>query len=461
MAARQITSERSDELPVVHGAALFVPLAYLFGRPDLVSRLGKRRGSAVRLTVPGYGRSVAVSSPELAKEIFTADPTVLHSGESSPLSRTLGKHSIFALDEDPHLRERRLLLPPFHGDRMNGYAEIFEQETLAEIAAWPLDEEFPSIDPMMRITLNAILRAVFGAEGEEFAGLRETIPPLVKLGSIMTALPQGQRDFASWSPWARFLRRRAQFDRLVDRLIDKAQHDPKLDQRSDVLALLLQSRYDDGSAMSREQIADELLTILVAGHETTATTLAWAIERLRRHPQLLARLVDEAASGESKLREATIWEVQRTRPVIVAVERRVVKPFQLDQWTLMPRTYTIIDVLGMHNDPTLFADPGRFYPDRFLQAAPETYSWIPFGGGRRRCVGAAFAKLEMDVVLRTLLTRCTWAATDARDERWRFRGVAFAPAKGGRARFTAIDSAAPKSVASESTAHSAAPTLVS
>ncbi len=439
--------------PRVHAPGLAVGLLYLAGRPDLASRMGSRRGPAAVVKIPGFGKSVAVSSPELAKQTFLAPPDVLLAGESSPLSRTLGKHSIFALDGDEHLRERRLLLPPFHGERMGAYNQIFEEEALAEFASWKPGEDFATLEPMMRLTLNAILRAVFGAEDAEFDELREVIPPLVKVGSVMTAIPALQREFASWSPWSRFLSLRAQYDAVVNRLIDKAQADPDLEKRSDVLALLLQSRYDDGAAMTREQISDELLTILVAGHETTAGTLAWAVERLRRHPEILARLIEEAREGGSALREATIWEIQRTRPVIVATERIVAKPFTLGEWTVPPRMHVVVDHLGLHFDPKLFPEPHRFNPDRFLDAAPDTYSWVPFGGGRRRCAGAAFAKLEMDVVLRTLLTRCEWVTTGAKDERWRFRGVAFVPAKGGVARFSAIDAApAPE--------HSAASALV-
>lgn len=416
-----------------------IGLLYMAGRPDLASRIRERYGKAARVNIPGFGKCVAVADPTLVKQVFTAPADVLHSGDSSPLARTLGRNSIFALDEDRHLAERRLMLPPFHGARMGDYVRIFEEETLREMQTWPVDEEFPTIDSMMMLTLNAILRAVFGAEGEEFDGLRRVLPPLVKVGSLMTAMPWAQKEWGSRSPWSRFLAYRAEYDALIDSLIAKHRADPDLEERSDVLALLLQARYEDGEPMTRAQISDELLSILVAGHETTAGTLAWAVERLRRNPDVLARLVEEAREGGSEYREATIWEVQRTRPVIVATERRSVKPFKLGEWEFEPRLHFVVDFIGLHTDPTLFPDPMRFNPDRFLEAGPDTYSWVPFGGGRRRCVGAAFAKLEMDVVLRMLLTRCEIVPTDAPDEKWRFRGVAFAPKKGGMAKMRSID----------------------
>ncbi len=226
---------------------------------------------------------------------------------------------------------------------------------------------------------------------------------------------------------------RAKIDAVLCELIAAAKHDEQLEQRTDVLALMVQARHEDGSPMSDAEICDELVTMLVAGHETTAHTLAWAVERLRRHPQLLARLVAEADEGGKALREATIREVQRARPVIAFAGRIVRKPFELGGYELPLGTRVLLAACLTHYDPSLFADPDRFEPDRFLEKLPDTYSWIPFGGGVRRCIGATFAHMEMDVVLRVLLERVELVPTDEPDENWAFRGIVWAPADGGLA----------------------------
>jgi cytochrome P450 len=233
-------------------------------------------------------------------------------------------------------------------------------------------------------------------------------------------------------PWGRLLGLRRQFDDIVGSLIDRVSADPNLEQRDDVLSMMLQSRYEDGTAMSRSDLADELFTLLAAGHETTATQLAWAVERLRRHPDVLSRLVDEVDAGGSDLLQATIHEVQRNRPVIDGAARQVIAPtMPLGEWVI-PRGYTVqVDIPLTHQHA--YPDPDRFDPDRFLSESPDMYSWVPFGGGTRRCLGAAFANMEMNVVLRTLLREFNFVPTDARPERLHSRGVAFAPSGGGRA----------------------------
>ena len=415
-----------------HGSRLY-GLAFAANRRRVTQRMRRRYGPVFTIRLPAWGPTVFLSEPALVKQLFTASPELIGNMEPN-LGRVLGPTSFFNLDGDAHKRQRKLLLPPFHGRRVKSYEGIIEEETRREVATWPEGKPFPTLDSMMRITLNAILRAVFGAQGDEFEALRELLPPMVTLGSKLTILPGPELDLGRFSPWGRFRIYRRRFDEIVDRLIATAQADPHLDERNDILALMLQARYDDGEAMSPRAVADQLLTLLAAGHETTATTLAWAVERIRRHPHLLARLVAEAEEGGSDLRKATVIEVQRTRPVIDLTGRKVRgDSIALGPWVL-PRGFTImVSISLVHDDDSVFPNASVFDPDRFVGVNPDTYSWVPFGGGTRRCIGAAFASMEMDVVLRTLLTEFELATTDEPGESWHSRGVAWAPCSGGLA----------------------------
>ncbi len=406
--------------------------AVLLNHRPTLDRLRRRYGDAFTLNLPILGRTVVVSSPELVKQMYTASPEVLRTAEGSPLGEMLGPGSLFALDGKPHLRERKLLLPPFHGNRMQSYEGIIEEEAVRELAGWEEGVAFPTLESFMRITLNAILRTVFGAEGAEQRRLVELLPEMVSLGSVLTLATWLRPDLGARSPGGRYRRLRAEYDTVIGSLIDDALRDPGFEERTDILALLLSAHYDDGSAMSRSAIADELLTLLAAGHETTATSLAWGVERLSRHPGLLGRLEAEAEGDDKDLRVATINEIQRTRPVITLTDRSVYADhFEIGEWTV-PKGHRIAAPAPLiHEDPRFFERPLEFDPDRFLERPPETYTWIPFGGGTRRCVGAAFAQMEMNVVLRTLLREFALQPTTAPAEKWKPRGIAFAPAAGG------------------------------
>jgi cytochrome P450 len=424
-------------------------------------RLRARYGNAFTINVPIFGRAAVICDPAELKQLFTAGPDVVENLRPN-LGRVLGPGSLFALTGDEHRRQRRLLTPPFHGRRLAAYERIIEEETVRELSSWPEDRPFATLPSMMRITINAILRAVFigggsagaggatagdaggaGAGGAGGAGralgadherLRELLPRAVTLGSRLLMLPVPEVDLGRWSPWGRFWAFRREYDAIVERLLAAAARDEHLDERDDVLALLLRCRYEDGSAMSHSDIADQLATLLAAGHETTATTLAWAVERLRRHPAVLRDLAAEAAAGGGALRAATILEVQRTRPVIGLVGRHVkVDDYPLGRWTLPKNSTVLAGISLLHEDESVFPNARAFDPYRFLDAQPDLYQWIPYGGGARRCLGAAFANMEMNVVLRTMLRDFTLVPTTERDERWHFRGVAYVPAKGGRA----------------------------
>ena len=407
-------------------------MGFLAAKRWMVGWLTRTYGRCVSVPIVVFGNSILVSDPVLAKQIFTTSPDTLYNIQPN-LSRLLGRGSVFALDGADHRRRRKLLTPPFHGKSIAAYERIVEEETLREMATWPEGERFETLEPMMRITLNVILRAVFGADGEEQQQLRELLPKWVTLGSRLAVLPTPSHAPGKWSPWARLAGYRRTYEQILDRIIDRARRDPDFENRTDILSLFLRSSYDDGAAMTREEIGDELLTLLAAGHETTASTLAWAFERISRHPQVLERLTAEAVGDDNTYRQATISEVQRNRTVIDFAGRHVMAPmYELGDYRIPQHFSILVSLLQLHQDPDVYPDPERFDPQRFIDNKANTFSLAPFGGGTRRCVGAAFANMEMDVVLRTVLRNVTIATTDAPGEKWHNRGVAFTPKKGGR-----------------------------
>jgi cytochrome P450 len=391
-------------------------------------------GSAFTIDLPIFGQLVVISDPNDIRQLFKTSSQIVDTTDAN-LGRVMGPNSTFAMMADRHRAQRKLLTPSFNGRRLIAYESIIEREAAQEFASWPEDRTVAALPSMMRITLNVILSAVFGAEGEEFQRLRAILPRGIRLGSNLALVPVPQWDWGRWSPWGRFLQYRREYDAIVDRLIEKAKADPELPNRGDVLALLLQSCHEDGSPMSRDEIADELITMLAAGHETTATSLAWAVERLQRHPQLLERLVADLDAGSEELLTATIFEILRCRPVIDTTFRQVkASALQLGPWTL-PQGTTIAASIGLlHADESVFDDADTFDPDRFMSRPPDPVEWIPYGGGVRRCIGAAFATLELRVVLRILLRDYVVSPSNARDEGWKSRSVALAPSRGALVR---------------------------
>jgi cytochrome P450 len=425
------SDQRGKQPPALRLPKIVQGVAFAAFRRRTMREGGKRYGQVFSINIPFFGRTVIVSDPALVRSVFMANTDDLINLQPN-LSRVFGPGSVFALDGKDHRNRRKLLAPSFHGQSIKNYEKVIEEETLRESATWPEGKEFRTLEPMNRITLNVILRTVFGADGEDLDELREIIPPWVKLGSRMATLPEPPFKTGRRSPWGKLIEFRRRFDRLVFTLIDKAEADPNLDERSDILALLLRSRYDDGSAMSRQDVSDELLTLLGAGHETTASSLGWAFERLRRHPGILAELVTEVDEGGGDFRQATILELQRARTVIDFAGRHVKAPkFDVGEWEI-PHGYSIlVSIADLHENADVFPDPKRFDPNRFVGSKPPTFAWLPFGGGTRRCIGAAFANTEMDVVLRTVLAHFRIETDDAPAEKAHHRGVAYTPKDGG------------------------------
>lgn len=394
-----------------------------------LERLRDRYGHRFSTRLLGQAPAVILSDPEDVKAVLLAPPDVLHPGTGAALlAPIVGTHSVILLDEDPHLEQRKLLLPAFHGDRMTRLTGLMDDLTRRELDAWPRGEPVALHPRLQALTLEIILRAVFGLdEGPRLNALREQLPRMLHFGesplSLMPALqhPRG--------PWGRFLALRREVDAELFELM--AERRAEADgERDDVLATLLGATHTDGSPMSDEEIRDELLTALVAGHETTASSLAWAFAEIARQPQIADRL----ALGEPDYLEATINETLRRRPVLPNPEPRwVVKPFAAGGWTYPPGVQLILSAHLLHHDPALYPEPRRFRPERFLGVKPGTYTWLPFGGGRRRCLGLQFALLEMRVVLRQAFARFTVApAGDGAPEPTRRRLITITPAHGAR-----------------------------
>jgi cytochrome P450 len=416
------------------GPRLPAPLQHLMlvvSRRQSMRAFRRRYGSAFTIR-PLTGPAVVLSDPALVRQLFLTSSDLVGNAELN-LGRVFGPASLLGLEGERHHQHRKLLAPPFYGQRMQSYEAIVEEETRREAASWPEGEPVEVLPPMTRITLNVMLRAIFGSDGPELDALRVLTPLLTSLGTRLFLLPLPRTDLGRLTPWGRFNGYRRRFDAAVDALIARAQADPAFADRHDVLSIMLRARYDDGEPMSHQDIADEVLTLLVAGHETTAGTLAWAIERICRHPSLLARLASEASAGGGELRRATILEVQRIRPVVDIAGRQVLAgSVRLGEWEI-PHGYTIlVGIHLMHSDDSVFPDAAAFNPDRFAGVRPDRYAWVPFGGGYRRCIGAAFAEMEMDIVIRTLLRDFELDTTGEPDERWHSRGISFVPAKGGR-----------------------------
>jgi len=351
---------------------------------------------------------VLVSDPEAIKQVFTGDPRVFHAGEgNSLLGPILGENSLLVLDEERHLSQRKLLLPPFHGARMQAYRETMTEIAAREIESWPLDTPFKLRPRMQSITLEIIIETVFGVHGgERVADLRRALRDYLDLTSdpriLVPAMLAGPERISRIPSFRRRIRR---VDELIGRELAERRSAADLEQRDDVLSLLLTARHEDGSPMSDAEIRDELLTLLVAGHETTATALSWAMERLVRHPDKLARLRAENAAGDDAYLTAVVQETLRLRPVLVIVLRRLTEPVEIAGHTLPAGASVAPCIHLVHRDPAIYPDPDHFLPERFLAEPPGTYTWIPFGGGIRRCLGASFAQFEMQVVLRELVRR--------------------------------------------------------
>ena len=365
-----------------------------------------RYGDMFTIRLPHEGTWVFVSDPEVIKQVFTGDPNLLHAGAANMvLLPVLGEHSVLLLDEPEHMAQRKLMLPAFHGPRMQAYGEVMARAAREEVDRWPTDAPLRIRPRMQAVTLEVILRAVFGVEERGRLSrlrdeLRSTLTLLSNPRRAIFMVLLGPERLRRFPPFRRNIER---VDRLLFEEIRSRRGASDLADRDDILSLLLQATHEDGRPMSDRELRDELMTLLVAGHETTATGLSWAVELLARHPAELERLEADVAGGDGAYLDAVIKETLRLRPVIALVLRKLVEPMEIGGRLLPAGASVAPSIHLVHRRPEVYPEPERFRPERFLERPAGTYTWIPFGGGVRRCLGGAFAEFEMSVVLRELV----------------------------------------------------------
>ena len=394
----------------------------------------RRYGDMFTLRITHEGVWVFLSHPDAVKQVFTGDPRLLHAGEANiVLLPVLGSNSVLLLDDDAHMAQRKLMLPSFHGERMRGYERTMADVAAREIEGWPVGEPVPSWPAMTAITLEVILRTVFGVTE---AGRLERLGAALRQSLSWASQPRRMAQLAILG--ARRLSERGTLrqaleptDALIYEEIRARRESDDLEERDDVLSLLLQARHEDGSPMSDQELRDELMTLLLAGHETSATALAWALDALTHHPAALERLRDEVDAGEDDYLDAVVKETLRLRPVIALVLRRLIEPMEIGGRILPAGVNVAPSIYLLHRRHDVYDEPRAFRPERFLERPPGTYTWIPFGGGVRRCLGASFAQFEMKVVLRELVSRLDIRAARAEPERRVRRAIVFAPHRGG------------------------------
>ena len=400
------------------------------------ARLGMREryGRVFRSNDAIAGEVFHIAERELVEQIFKWRPAQYNvGGPRQVMEPVLGPASILLLDAEHHMRMRKLMLPPLHGEAIAHFAELIEQITTREIESWRPGDTIRTRTIAQRITMEVIIRAVFGfTDSGRIAELQRVLPRLSSPNPLLLLV---QKDLGPRSPWGRFLRLRDYVDRLLFEEIEHRRDGSDRGTRKDILTLLLAARDEAGAPLTDRELRDELITLLLAGHETTATSIGWAFERLLRTPTVLERLTGEIQASESgDYLDAVIKETLRVRPVVPEVFRAPTEPAELGGYKFAPGTQLAASILLVQYDPELYPpDPQAFRPERFLDGAPEPYTWVPFGGGVRRCLGAAFATLEMKVVISTILSRTRLRAPRPENENARFRGATLLPSRGGEA----------------------------
>lgn len=420
-------------LPPGPRAPRIVTSARFLRRPlDLLRACHDRYGDAFTVHFVGFPPGVYVADPQAIRELMTGDQSDLLAGEANSfLAPVLGPNSVLVLDGPRHLRQRRLLLPPFQGGHVAAFREIIRDAAEREIDGWRPGTTIVLRDRMRALTFDVICRAVFGVtDPARVEELRGALCDVIDAATAVLLVPGMQRDLGPWSPGGRLLRRKARADAMLYDEIARRRRADDLEERGDVLSLLLRARDEDGAPLTDEELRDELFTMLAAGHETTATGLAFTFELLLRRPEAYARVREAVEAGDDAYLDAAAKESLRLRPVIDAAERTLTRPRMVAGWDLPAGTNVYPAIALVHRRADLYPEPDVFRPERFVDGATESYAWLPFGGGIRRCIGAALAQAEMAEVLRAVVARAELAPVRPDEDPIVMRGVTLAPKHG-------------------------------
>ena len=391
----------------------------------------ERHGGTFTLRIARTGTAVFISDPPSLKALFGADRVnMIAKGRNVLLEPLLGPRSVLLTEDDEHLSRRKMMLPPFHGERMRAYTEVMAEATEREVATWPLGEPFRLHTSMQAITLEVIMRAVFGVADERLAELRENLISMLAATSSPLTLALSVSTSERLGVFRETRRAIARTDEILLAEIAAHRAEGDLDSRTDILAMLISARDEKGEGMDDEELRDQLLTLLLAGHETTATALAWTFDLLFHHPEAMTRLREEVEAGETEYLDAVIEEALRLRPVVPFVGRELRQDSELAGYELPSGTAVFPAIYLTHTDEDVFPDPYAFRPERFIERPTETYSWIPFGGGTRRCIGATFAQFEMRIVLSTVLQSVALRGASREPEGIVRRNVTLSPKHG-------------------------------
>lgn len=435
------------KLPHGPGLSLFTTIQSFANPLEYLEDCSQRYGDTFTGHFPGFPPIVTFSNPQAIQQIFTAEPHYFHAGEGNKtLIPLLGENSMIRLDGAPHQRQRRLLTPPFHGERMRAYGKIICEITEQVMKRWDIGNSQAIHPSMQEISLRVILRAVFGiSEGERLEKIRELLSSLLDtfnspLSASLLFFPFLQKDLGVWSPWGRFLRLRQQVDELLYAEIRERKENPDI-SGDDILSLMLSARYEDGQAMTDVELRDELMTLLFGGHETTASALAWAFYWIHYLPEVGEKLLKELDSlgndpepmeiAKLPYLSAVCSETLRFYPIILFSFGRIVKsPIEIMGYEFEPGVMLTPCIYLTHHREDIYPESKRFKPERFLERQFSPYEYFPFGGGNRRCIGYAFALFEMKLVLATVLSRFQFSLVDNRPIKPVRRGITMTPEGG-------------------------------